>query len=60
MSLRKIVFWCLLTAGSIVGFVILTMCVTGVLLAYQRQIIHWAERSYRSAPLPKRQALRPC
>jgi uncharacterized iron-regulated membrane protein len=50
MSPRKVVFWCHLTVGSIAGLVILTMCVSGVLLTYQRQVIHFAERSYRAAP----------
>jgi uncharacterized iron-regulated membrane protein len=51
MSVRKIIFWCHLTVGSIAGSVILTMCVTGVLLAYQRQVIRIAERNFRVAPL---------
>ncbi|HXT76212.1 MAG TPA: PepSY-associated TM helix domain-containing protein [Candidatus Eisenbacteria bacterium] len=50
MSLRKILFWCHLTAGSIAGVVIFVMCVTGVLLAGQRCVIHWAERGFRAAP----------
>ncbi|HEX3118542.1 MAG TPA: hypothetical protein VHP80_05555 [Candidatus Acidoferrum sp.] len=38
--------------GSISGVVILTMCVSGVILAFQRQIISFAERDFRaSAPV---------
>lgn len=49
--LRKIIFWCHLPVGVIAGIVILIMCVTGVLLAYEKQIISWADtRGYRSAP----------
>ena len=49
--LRKIIFWCHLPVGVIAGIVILTMCVTGVLLAYEKQITSWADtRGYRSAP----------
>ncbi len=48
---RKILFWCHLTAGVAAGIVILIMCVTGVLLTYERQIIKWADtRSYNVAP----------
>ena len=48
---RKIVFWCHLPIGLIAGLVILNMCVTGVLLTYEKQIISWADtRGYRSAP----------
>jgi uncharacterized iron-regulated membrane protein len=50
MSLRKILFWCHLTAGSIAGVVIFVMCVTGVLLTGQRYVIHWAERGFRASP----------
>ena len=39
-----------LPVGVIAGVVILIMCVTGVLLAYEKQIILWADTSsYRSA-----------
>ena len=50
-KLRKIIFWCHLPVGVIAGVVILIMCVTGVLLTYEKQIMAWADtRSYRSAP----------
>ena len=50
-KLRKIIFWIHLPVGVIAGVVILIMCVTGVLLAYEKQIISWADtRNYRSAP----------
>ncbi len=50
-KLRKIIFWCHLPIGIIAGLVILNMCVTGVLLTYEKQIISWADtRGYRSAP----------
>ena len=50
MNFRKILFWCHLAVGSIAGLVILTMCVTGVLLAFERQIISYAEHSFRVTP----------
>ena len=47
MSIRKCFFWVHLTAGSIAGIVILTMCVTGVVLSFEKQIANWAERDVR-------------
>ena len=50
-KLRKIIFWCHLPVGAIAGVVILIMCVTGVLLSYEKQITSWADtRGYRAAP----------
>jgi uncharacterized iron-regulated membrane protein len=46
--MRTIVFWSHLTAGVIAGVVILVMSVTGVLLTYERQLIAWSDRGYRS------------
>lgn len=49
--LRKAIFWCHLPVGVIAGVVILIMCVTGVLLAYEKQITLWADtRNYQSVP----------
>ena len=48
--LRKLFFWLHLSAGSLAGIVILIMSVTGVLLAFERQIIDWADRGYRHQP----------
>ncbi|HLX44375.1 MAG TPA: PepSY-associated TM helix domain-containing protein [Bryobacteraceae bacterium] len=50
MSLRKALFWTHLAAGCVAGIVILVMSVTGVLLAYERQITAWVDRGFRSAP----------
>ncbi|MGH9752942.1 MAG: PepSY-associated TM helix domain-containing protein [Blastocatellia bacterium] len=48
---RKAIFWLHLTVGAIAGLVILIMSVTGVLLAYERQITHWTDtRDYHVAP----------
>jgi uncharacterized iron-regulated membrane protein len=50
-KLRKIIFWCHLPVGATAGVVILIMCVTGVLLSYEKQITSWADtRGYRAAP----------
>jgi uncharacterized iron-regulated membrane protein len=50
MTPRRFLFWVHLTAGCVAGLVILIMSVTGVLLAYKRQIINWADRGYHSQP----------
>ena len=51
---RKLVFWCHLAAGSFAGAVVLVMSVTGVLLAFERQVTAWADtRGYDvRAPAP--------
>jgi len=50
-SVRKVLFWLHLAAGVAAGLVIFLMCVTGVLLSYEKQITSWADtRGYRSAP----------
>ena len=42
--MRKVLFWCHLTAGVVAGAIILVMCVTGVLLTFERQMLDWADR----------------
>lgn len=41
--LRSVIFWTHLATGLLAGLVVLVMSVTGVLLAYQRQITAWAD-----------------
>lgn len=50
MRLRKIVFWMHLAAGILAGSIILVMSVTGVLLAFERQMTEYAERDLRVVP----------
>src|ERR1044072_7972881 len=50
MKLRTIVFWLHLTAGLVVGAIVLVMSVTGVLLAFERQLTEWAERDLCVVP----------
>lgn len=48
-KLRKTLFWAHLATGVTVGAVVFIMCVTGVLLAYERQLINYFdERSIQS------------
>jgi uncharacterized iron-regulated membrane protein len=50
MKLRKIIFWLHLSAGLIAGSVVAIMSVTGVLLAFERQLTEWADRDLRVVP----------
>ena len=51
MTLRRVLFWAHLAVGVCAGLMILTMSVTGVLLTYERQLIEWSDRAYRSASI---------
>ncbi len=50
MSVRRVVFWLHLIAAVCAGAVILVMSVTGVALTYERQLIAWSDRGFRSLP----------
>ena len=52
MKLRRILFWMHLATGCLAGAVVLVMSVTGVLLAYERQIISWIDRDFHSSQPP--------
>ena len=57
MRLRSYIFWPHLIAGVSAGAVILLMCVTGVLLTYERQLIAWSDSRFQSAkPTPDAKA----
>jgi uncharacterized iron-regulated membrane protein len=48
--LRKVIFWVHLTCGVAAGLVIGMMSITGVLLAFERQIVAWADAAPRASP----------
>jgi hypothetical protein len=54
MTLRKSIFWLHLIAGLIAGLVIAIMCFTGTALAFEKEIVAYAERDARriAAPAP--------
>ena len=52
MKLRTIVFWLHLLAGVVAGTIILVMSVTGILLAFERQMVAFVERQTRTVQLP--------
>lgn len=49
MTLRRAIFWLHLCAGLLVGLVIAFLAMTGCILAFQPQIVGWAERGARIA-----------
>ena len=51
-SFRSILFWMHLACGVAAGVVILIMCVTGVALTYEKQMLEWMDRRAWTAPLP--------
>jgi uncharacterized iron-regulated membrane protein len=55
---RKALFWVHLAAGALAGVVVLVMSVTGVLLAFEKDLTAWAERPARRIVGPARGAER--
>ena len=49
-SFRSVLFWMHLACGAAAGVVILIMCVTGVALTYEKQMLEWADRRAWTAP----------
>lgn len=49
---RQILFWSHLTAGLSAGLFIGVMCFTGTVLAFQDEIVVWAERDTRQVTAP--------
>src|SRR5687768_11453736 len=56
--IRKIVFWTHLTAGCLAGLVILVMSATGAVMAFQPQLLDWAESDSRRVSVPSGSAAR--
>ncbi len=52
MSFRKVVFWLHLIAGVVAGVIIFVMSATGVALAFEKEIVAWAERDVRRVTPP--------
>jgi uncharacterized iron-regulated membrane protein len=52
MKLRRILFWLHLSAGCTAGAVILVMSVTGVLLAFERQMNAWSDSKFHVTAAP--------
>ena len=54
---RKLIFWIHLTCGVTCGIVIFIMCVTGALLAFEKNITEYAERDVRAVSVSDAQRL---
>lgn len=55
---RTFLFWAHLASGIVAGLVIGLMCLTGTALAFEKDLIAWAERDARQVPAPAPGALR--
>jgi uncharacterized iron-regulated membrane protein len=53
MSLRRILFWLHFTLGSLIGVVVFFLAFTGLLMAFQPQVIAWVERGSVGAMPPE-------
>jgi uncharacterized iron-regulated membrane protein len=51
-QVRNFLFWCHLLTGTIVGLFILFMLVTGALIAFEDQIVNFAERKVNTVRVP--------
>lgn len=52
MPFRKVLFWIHLVAGIISGLSIGIMCFTGTVLAFEKELVAWAERDARRVAPP--------
>jgi uncharacterized iron-regulated membrane protein len=49
-NLRTALFWIHFVIGCLAGVIIIVMSVTGMLLTYERQVIRWVDRDFRTSP----------
>ncbi|MCF7785458.1 MAG: PepSY domain-containing protein [Prosthecobacter sp.] len=49
-TFHRLIFWGHLIAGLVAGVVILSMAVTGLMIAYEAQLLEWANRDLRVTP----------
>jgi uncharacterized iron-regulated membrane protein len=52
MPLRKVIFWLHLVTGLVAGSIIAVMSFTGAVLAFEHEIVEWAERDVRRVEVP--------
>lgn len=51
-TLRSVLFWLHLAVGVICGVIIALLCLTGTALAFEKELIAWAERDARRIEAP--------
>lgn len=49
LTFHRFIFWSHLIAGLLVGVIVLSMAVSGLLIAYETQLMDWANRDLRVA-----------
>ena len=54
MTFRKLLFWAHLALGVSLGLVIMSMCISGSILAFQPQIMDFSERTSQTITPPQR------
>lgn len=52
MPFRPVFFWLHLVAGVVCGLIIAVLCFTGTALAFEKELIAWAERDARQVAAP--------
>ncbi|QSQ25886.1 PepSY domain-containing protein [Pyxidicoccus parkwayensis] len=57
-TFRNVIFWIHLVVGLVAGLVILVMSLTGTAIAFESQIVEWAERDARRVQVPAPDAAR--
>jgi uncharacterized iron-regulated membrane protein len=57
-TFRTVLFWLHLAAGLIAGVAIGIMCFTGTVLAFEQELVAWAERDARRVTPPAAAAAR--
>jgi len=55
--LRKCLFWAHLAAGITCGAIVGLLCFTGTTLAFEKELLAWAERDVRRVTIPSSSAL---
>ncbi len=52
MPWRKSIFWIHLVSGLVTGTVVLIMSVTGILIAFEEEILEWIDRDVSKVSSP--------
>jgi uncharacterized iron-regulated membrane protein len=58
MTFRKVLFWLHLACGVVAGLAIGIMCLTGTVLAFEKELAAWGERDARRVQVPPAPAAR--
>jgi len=53
MTLRRTIFWIHLGAGLTAGLIVAIMSITGITIAFEREILQWVDRDVRFVDVPE-------